>query len=391
MRVCWLKIGGWAPHFDERAEALADHVDNLLIIRPACNGNYGCFKRSDVETIDLLPRHESDDHIWFKIFCRVIWVIQTFLIYLYWVRQNDSVDVIHSVDPPLGVSALLSVLTRTPLIVSIRGLHSTRQNNTSHESIVSWKTITRILYYIRWVSFKRTSHVIVKSEHQIDYLIDRYSYPRPQITAIPTGVDFEQFHPERVDESDILIDIHPTLKTRDRIVLYLGRVSQSKGVDQMLTNIADAQFDAGIHFLFVGEYENEAFRTNVEELVSKYELEEQLTIHSEWIPLDRVPELLYSVDVLCLLSEPGVEGVPRVLQEACAMETPIVAADVPGISEAFEDLEGCYLIDRENELHFRAAILESFEASPDRRQCRNQFDIERNYERYLEIYRKICT
>jgi glycosyltransferase involved in cell wall biosynthesis len=116
-------------------------------------------------------------------------------------------------------------------------------------------------------------------------------------------------------------------------------------------------------------------------------------LYPDRVPFESVPRLLDSADAVILLSKPGSEGVPRILQEACAMETPIIGSNVTGIAGAFNDLPGCYLIDRDDPLEFTSAVDQAVTDPPEmpRELFADRFDMYKNYEKYAEIYKTLSA
>lgn len=386
MKICWIKLGGWPDAYDERAEVMASHVDELVLVRPKNKEATGDLKKvENITEVNLYPErepiHDSSHHKLRYPF----WVLQAIILYLIWSLKNGKCDIVHSLDPKMSAlpSIPLSVITRVPFVVSVRGLHMA---NTNSDSTISGRLLATVLHYIRALTFKFADHVIVKSVHQTEFIVREYGFARERISVIPTGVDFDRLDPARVKDHTILNEIAPSISEADRIVLYLGRLSRSKGIVQLLKHIHEVKFEEDVRFLFVGEFQSKELQRETKQIIESNELESKVVIYEGWISFERVPNLLDSVDALCLLSESGVEGVPRVLQEACAMETPIVAADVPGISGAFQGYEGCILIDRGDTMQFHDAIRKIIQSSPDRKQFQGNFDIGRNYGRYSEIY-----
>ena len=75
------------------------------------------------------------------------------------------------------------------------------------------------------------------------------------------------------------------------------------------------------------------------------------------------------------------------------MQTPIIAADVPGITNAFQDLPGCYLIDRESTDDFVNAVNEIYYSDHNmgHEEFINRFNMKRNYAQYVRIYESLST
>lgn len=111
--------------------------------------------------------------------------------------------------------------------------------------------------------------------------------------------------------------------------LYVGRIMEDKGVKELLDGIGELKKNySNIYFSLAGGYDEENFRGRIEELVEKgivKYLGEQKDIHS----------LIKTCHALILPSYH--EGLSNVLLEAAACGRPVLATNVPGCRETFED------------------------------------------------------
>jgi glycosyltransferase involved in cell wall biosynthesis len=245
-----------------------------------------------------------------------------------------------------------------------------------------------ILTLIPSFVFKCADHVITKAPYQVDYVTENY---RTDIgfTVVPTGVDFAVFNPGRVssNEQSQLGELNLPVTDFENCILYLGKLSQDKGVDNIisLTRQVHANLPSELKILCVGRTRSKEFGDYLAKAANDVSC---LYVHDNQIPFRFVPELMYRVSGVILLSEGGHEGTPRVLQESCAIGTPIIASDVDGIRGEFSELEGCLLINRRSPSEFLNAITSIFEGSVsvDRNKAREKFDINNNYSKYRGAY-----
>lgn len=75
----------------------------------------------------------------------------------------------------------------------------------------------------------------------------------------------------------------------------------------------------------------------------------------------------------------------------CTIQTPIIASNVAGIADAFKDLPGCYLIDRDEPRQFEEAVEKATGDSPEmpREVSADRFDMHGNYAKYAAIYAEL--
>lgn len=153
-----------------------------------------------------------------------------------------------------------------------------------------------------------------------------------KMNTIPMGVDPERF--EQVDRVQIRMSLG--LKPNDFVVLFVGRLSEKKGVEDLV--IAFQTFSQ--------EEENTKLW-----IVGSGPLHEQLegraSVGGEEVhffgrvPDGKLNELFLASDVVVVpsvtTSYGDVEGLPVVVMEAMAAGKPIIATDVGGISDAIEN------------------------------------------------------
>lgn len=396
MRVCLIKLNGWPDTFNERIEVLCKYVDEVILIKPR-NANPSTEPSSDIENLTHLPLWPSrppilESSLTMALFFG-LWIIGTILAFLWYRIRRGPVTVVHSIGLPLGTfcATVISIVVRVPVVASVRGLHQVPSatgelNNTT----MSTQVISMFLEWSIPVSLAWMDHIIVKSSHQIDYLnrFERLT-PIPK-TAVPTGVDFTMFDSDRDLDLAALPD-ELLVPNQDRpVIAYIGRLTTTKGVDTILTHI-DKISNPDVDFLFVGEFQSPSFETDFKKAIQQNQNADRIRLYDKPLPFNQMPAFFAAVDSIMLFSKPGGEGVPRVLQEAYVMETPIIAADVAGIREEFTDLEGCILIPRDDAAAFENAVSKSLTTCPDRTKVRDRFDIKDNYKSYVEVYESLTT
>lgn len=394
MHPCIVKLNGWPDSFGERIEALARHVDELSVIRPTPSNCESPIDRiENVSVYEISPaRPEAITTTWKHLVIFPLYALQTIIILTYLLKFSDNrPSVIHSTDytvsavPVTAIGSLLGV----PTVVSVRGLIEPRYENQIIEadSVVGQINL-KILRRLPSFVFGRANHIITKAAYQVDYVQHNYQ-PDVKFSVIPTGVDFSVFDPEGVASADrrIFERLNLPIDRSNRTIVHLGKLSEDKGVDKLfsLVEAVDSELPANVKVLCVGRTRSEEFERRIRERADALS---RVYVHPEQIPFEAVPHLIYEATAMVLLSEANHEGTPRVLQESCAMGTPIIASDVTGIRGAFTELQGAFLIDRDDPDAFRDAIINIIEnpIDEDREAVRRRFDIDQNYGRYRDAY-----
>lgn len=177
------------------------------------------------------------------------------------------------------------------------------------------------LSYKRWILsgvLRSAARVIVLSEEQAEFLQRVHRVARERIVIIPNGVG-----PEFFREARALPDHGGPFR-----LLFVGRMSHQKNVARLVRALA--QVKEPVELVIVGDGED---RSMLEGLVAQLELSNVRMVGPQ-----RGSDLLdwYQwADAFVLAS--NKEGMPLVLLEAMASGLPIVATDVPGISDTVGD------------------------------------------------------
>lgn len=393
VRVLLLKLNGWPQWFDERIKAIAASVDEVVLLRPKPSQGTGQIAEIDnISTYNLYPcRGRFVTPRWLKPIIFPLHVLQAVLVMLYLYLRSQLPPVVHALDYALGgmAGSIIAHLCGVPLVVSVRGVKDSRFKMVPEEERTIRSSISyRILQLITRFVFSSADHIVTKAAYQVEFVKESYDVDAG-FTTVPTGVDFELFNPS--DES-----IHPVLPGRmeqqvdedDEIVLYLSTFIPKKGPDQVLRllNATDNDLSDTLKFVFIGEFRDASFENEFRTLMRN--VNDRTILRAKPVPFEAVPGVLARADATILLSEAKTEGVPRILQESCTMQTPIIASNVAGIVDAFNDLPGCYLIDRNNPQEFKAAVEQATSNPSDmpREVFTERFDIHRNYAKYAAIY-----
>ena len=161
---------------------------------------------------------------------------------------------------------------------------------------------------------------------------------------------------------------------------FVGRITRGKGVERFLDLARDAarQSPGRFHFVVIGDGDGlDAQRARVKELG----LEGEVTFLGERRDIHRCYAAL---DCLVFCSDPGVEGMPGVVLEACAHGLPILARRTAPLEEIGVFYDRIAYLDESG----AAAQLEGALALPpaDREKFRGEFSIEAMRDRTTALY-----
>ncbi|EMA14319.1 glycosyltransferase family 4 protein [Haloarcula marismortui] len=136
---------------------------------------------------------------------------------------------------------------------------------------------------------------------------------------------------------------------RDRVVGFLGRLDEEKGVRELAA--VATQLPDDITFRFVGDGD---LREWLEEDLAA-DIEAGHVELTGWVDHDKVPHALNDLELLILPSQP-TEGLPTTILEALACGTPVYASPVSGVPDVVRDEETGFTIDSRESTALAAGI-----------------------------------
>nr|WP_279294665.1 glycosyltransferase [Haloarcula hispanica] len=176
---------------------------------------------------------------------------------------------------------------------------------------------------------------------------------------------------------------------RDRVVGFLGRLDEEKGIRELAAVAAELPDD--VTFRFIGDGDLREWLET--ELAS--EIERGAVELTGWVDHDDVPDQLNDLSLLVLPSQP-TEGLPTTILEALACGTPVLASPVSGVPDVVREGETGFLIESREPDALRETVLDvlSREDLSDisengRRLIQREYSFEAACERYKAILLRV--
>ena len=172
-------------------------------------------------------------------------------------------------------------------------------------------------------TFRLADLVISGAENDLYALRKRYKIKKEKSFYIPDGVDITKFKRNQ------------NVK-REYITLLATRLSYIKGIDIYIEIIKELhEKNKNLKFLIIGKGE-------LENLI--LEAQKKLPIkHYSYFPYENIQDI-YNMSKLLLVTS-RFEGIPNVIHESLACQTPVISSDVGGISGIISHNENGYLYD----------------------------------------------
>ena len=207
-----------------------------------------------------------------------------------------------------------------------------------------------------------------------------------RITVIHNGVDIRQF--EHVDGSRFRQELG--IDSKHLLLGIVGPVSPHKGIEEFIraAKIISQQIE-DVMFLVVGPERPHAFAMEMRHLAEQLNLQNQIIFTG--FRTD-IPEVMAGLDILITPSR--VEAFGRVILEAMAAGTPVIASQVGGIPEIIDNPSIGVLVPPESIDKLAAAVLNLY-ADEERKHklihfarehVRKNFSIARHTRCVEEIY-----
>lgn len=161
-----------------------------------------------------------------------------------------------------------------------------------------------------WMIVLRGSSKIIADKDTINRLLNEYGLPRDKMVEITTHVDVKIFNP----------NVKPFKLDGKRIILYIGRLSDEKGIVYLIramSKIISSYKD--VNLVLVGEGE---IRRNLEELSRNLGIDRFIRFLGR-VPHDKVPKYIASADIVVNPIVWGA-GLGNVTVEVMSMGKPLI-------------------------------------------------------------------
>lgn len=171
---------------------------------------------------------------------------------------------------------------------------------------------------IEFFAYKIADKIIVTSQEDKDFIIERYKINENKIIVIPNYVDTDIFKPLEVK--------------KEKQVVFVGRLDEQKN----LFSLINAVKSLDIKLVLIG---NGPLEDVLRNRVKEEEIEN--VTFAGVVPNERLPEELNKSEIFVLPSL--YEGNPKTLLEAMACGLPVIGTNVIGIKEVITHGENGYL------------------------------------------------
>lgn len=231
----------------------------------------------------------------------------------------------HFVIPTGLIAVLIGRLLRMPVIVQAHG-----------SDLTQYAKLNRWLAWLSAFTAKQADHIIVVSDELSTILTEELGVSADKISVRSCGVDMQHFRPIPRDQARERLG----LSKQARIVLFVGALIPRKGIDVLLSAIAEmVEHDSSLQLIVVGDGPVlEKLLTQTREL-----MHEKVVRFVGSKPNEELPMWYSAADIFVLPSLR--EGTPLALLEALSCEVPVIVSRAGGMVEVIEDGKNGLLTD----------------------------------------------
>ncbi len=247
---------------------------------------------------------------------------------------------------------LAGASSRVPVVSSLVSVHY----GGAEPGIRPWKQWGAQVADIATARLVRRFHAV--SSQVADVMARRLLVPRSRVDVVPRGRDPEVLGRRTPERSARARDRLGAL-SGDRLLLAVARHEYPKGLDVLLRALPLVRAEiAGVRLVVAGREGNQTAALRA--LIAELGIGDVVTLLG---PRDDVADLLCAADLFVLPSRR--EGFPGAVLEAMALEAPIVATAIAGVSEAVIDGEHAMLVTPEDPAALASAVVAAMQ-SPER-------------------------
>lgn len=303
-----------------------------------------------------------------------------------------KLDIIH-VQTEFGVGMFAHACAKKLGIPMVNTYHTTWEDYTHYFNPMHLRTVEKTgRRGIAYFSKKITDAVqeIITPSAKTKTLLESYGIRKP-INIIPTGLDLKKFSADlRTPEARLAKRRELGYEEKDRILIYVGRLAEEKGLDMVIRGVEKAVSDGvDIKLLIVGGGPD---LERLQELVKKDRLEHFVQLTGPK-PGDTVPAVYACADAFISASLSETQGMTFI--EALASGIPLFARHDDVLDDLLEENVTGWFFESEDELK---ELLAAFVRKPAeeleamRSDCLEKVKPYTNevfYERMISVYERV--
>lgn len=256
----------------------------------------------------------------------------------YKIIKNENISMLHAhwILPQGFVGVFLKKIFKIPLLVTIHG-----------SDLFPLKG--SLFKHLHRFVMKNSDIITVNSIATRNELVNRFPIYSSKIKVIPMGVDINLFKNRKIKK--------PKKYSKNKILLFVGRLSDQKGLQYLIDSIPDiAKYDSKVKLLIIGE-------GPYEKVLQERLLNSDIEKHVEFLGAMSKTEIakyynFSDIFVMPSLStKTGTEALGLALLEAMASGCVVIGTNVGGIPFSIKNNYNGILIKQKDKLELSNAII----------------------------------
>lgn len=210
------------------------------------------------------------------------------------------------------------------------------------------------LEYINRDLYTNFSVIFFLSEKVRNRFLKSYpSIPESKTSVIPHGNSSWLLNIPALPESNLRNRYG--LKKQERVVLFFGLLSPSKGLEDLLDAFAIAHKSVNTKLVIAGYPTKHINLEGLVERANDLKISDHLIFDPRYIPLNEIQSLM---KIACVVVYPYRSGTQSgALQTAYTFERPVIATDVGGLPEAVENGKSGFVVPPQNPIALAEKIV----------------------------------
>lgn len=221
--------------------------------------------------------------------------------------------------------------------------------------------VGKFYWFVEWLTCKLSTHIRPVSHKNLMVAVEENLFNPVKGKVLgqggTIGVDLKKYSLEKKDLYRNQIRQKYGVDNSSYVYGFIGRMGRDKGNNELFTAFRNIEKGNDVVLLLMGDDEG----TMNKELVD-WAKSCKKVVFAGYVSHEEIPYYLAAIDVL--VHPTYREGFGMVLQEAMAMEVPIITTDIPGPSEVIEAGVSGILVPSHDADELEKAMMSFFSAPP---------------------------
>ena len=230
--------------------------------------------------------------------------------------KNMHLDVIH-VHTEFGVGMFGRIVAKylnIPVVTTYHTMYEDYTHYVNRFEIDEVDKVTKKVVSTFSRSISDSAQAVISPSEKTKETLLKYGVKTP-IYVIPTGLNFDKFHPDNIDPQQVqAIREQYGIHEDERLIVFVGRIAQEKSIEIPIEGFRYVK-DPKIKLMIVGGGQQ---LEELQEMVKRYHLEQQVIFTDKKLP-EEVPAYYACADCFVSASLTETQGMTYIEALACGL------------------------------------------------------------------------